>query len=145
MNKLRLLYIASLAVFLLFLVFVAYSLFRQANPEEGPGTYVSYGLIEREDRSIVQFIIRNNEDRELNYMIRVYIDGNKIRDVSFPINAGRTFEYNRHIYPGDREKVVNIVIYKMGGEGVIYEAGEFVGRIREEELIENVTYRMKAK
>ncbi|MEE8167575.1 MAG: hypothetical protein V3T58_01720 [Candidatus Hydrothermarchaeales archaeon] len=145
MNKLRIVYIASLVVFVSLIAFIGYSLFRQANPEDGPGTDVSYGLIERNDYSIIQFIISNKEGRELHYMIRAYIDENTLWDVSFPIKPGRTFQYRRPIYRGDREKVVNILIYRMGEEGVIYETGEFAERIHEQELIENVTYSIKAK
>ena len=123
MTRLRIIYIASLIILGVLLVFTM--------PLMTSGEKFSevqrVQLLEAEDRWIVQFDIINKEGKDTNYTINVSIDGKLYTDKVL-ITDGGAFSYIYDIYADElTEGEVTFAVYKEG----------------ESEPIERITYYLK--
>jgi len=111
MLKLRLIYIASLVILG---VLVVFTVFRPLASGEEYSEVQRAQLLEREDQWIIQFDIFNREGEDINYTIEVLSDG-KLYTESVLIRDGRTFTYIHHFYPERlTSNEVSFAVYKEG-------------------------------
>ena len=111
MSKLRILYILSLVVLGVLLVF---TVFRPMASDRKYSEIQKEQLLQAEDQWIVQFDIINHEGEERNYTINILVDG-KLHEQEVLIPDGRKFTYIHHVYT-DRiiDGNVRLTIYKEG-------------------------------
>lgn len=122
MLKYRLIYLATLVVLGLLVVF---TVFRPMVMGKEYSEVQRVQLLEREDQWILQFDIINREGRETGYNINVFADGERYAE-SVLIRDGGVFTYVHHIYPerliGDE---VTFAVYREG-ESAPIEQGTYV-------------------
>ncbi len=113
MSRLRILYILSLVMLGILLVFTVF------RPMATGGEYTEVqlgGLLQAEDEWVIQFNIINHEESDQKYTITVVVDGKPYRE-DVLIQDGRKFTYMHHIRRDtETEKIANLVIYKEGEE-----------------------------
>ncbi|MFC1937403.1 hypothetical protein ACFLWY_02440 [Chloroflexota bacterium] len=111
MTKLKLLFILSLGILG---VLIAFTVVRPLATGRQYSEVARAHLLHRENESIVEFSILNNEDREIDYTICALVDGREdIANIRVP--CGRIFPYVYHISPaGITDPVVSFTIYKEG-------------------------------
>ena len=111
MPKLRIIYIASLVILGVLVVFTVFRpMATSGEYSEVQGTQ----LLEREDQWIIEFNIINREGKDMSYTIKVVSDGKSYTE-SVLIRDGGIFTYIHHFYP-DRltRKEVSFAVYKEG-------------------------------
>lgn len=111
MSKLRTLYIVSLVVLGVLLVFTVF------RPMVSGGEYTQVQrehLLEKEDQWVIELHILNHEGQNRNYIITFAVDENLSTD-TIPIPSGRVFRYVAHIYKATLNKgKVSLTIYQEG-------------------------------
>jgi len=111
MSKLRIIYIASLIILGVLLIF---TVFKPMVPEENFSAVTRESIIQREGEWIIQFDIINREDKDTNYIIVWSIEGEVYRERVL-VKDGGTFSYIHHVYQETvKESKVNLTIYKEG-------------------------------
>jgi len=113
MSKARIIYIASLIVLGVLIVF---TVFKPMTVGEGYSEVQREQLLETGDQYIIQFDIINHEGKAQNYTITVVVDG-KPYSQEILICDDRKFSYIQHVYH-DRitEGIVCFTICKDGEE-----------------------------
>ena len=119
MSKLRILYILSLIVLGVLLVFTVF------RPMISGGKYSEIQreqLLQSEDGYVIQFDIKNYEGRETDYTINILIDGQP-STITATVKDEGSFTYIKHINR-DRlnDGVVSLTIHKEGQESPFEEA-----------------------
>ena len=123
MPKLRIIYIASLVILG---VLVVFTVFRPMATGEEYSEVQGTQLLEREDQWIIEFDIINREGKDTSYTIKVVSDGKSYAE-SVLIRDGGIFTYIHHFYP-DRltRKEVSFAVYKEGESTPIEQATYFL-------------------
>ena len=120
MSKFRILYILTLALLGVLLVF---TIFR---PMATGGEYSEVkrkSLLRTEDGWVIQYDLINRGGEEQNYTIYLSVDGGKPYQEDVQLQDGRIFTFIRRISPHElsgEEGEVNVTIY-MEGETVPFE------------------------
>ena len=111
MSRLRIIYIVSLVMLAVLVVFTVFQ------PMATGGKYSEVQkeqLLQTESEWIIQFIITNHEGRDQNYTINALV-GEKSYTQSILIRDGRRFSYIQHIRPDEiTDGEVSFAIYKEG-------------------------------
>lgn len=111
MTRLRIIYILSL---ILMAVLLVYAVYKPMTSEEKRSTIARESIIETESEWIIQFDIINREASDANYTIN-WSTGDVAYSESVAIKNGGVFTYIQHIYPHMAKKgSVSLVIYKKG-------------------------------
>ena len=123
MTKLRIIFIASLVMLGVLIVF---TVFRPMAKGEQYSEVQRAQLLEKEDEWIIEFDIVNQEGEDMNYTIRVFADG-KLHTQNVLIRDGGMFTYIHHFYR-DRltENEVSFAVYKEGDATPIEEVTYFL-------------------
>ena len=123
MPKLRIIYIASLVILGVLVVFTVF------RPMATGGEYSEVQgtqLLEREDQWIVEFDIINREGKDTSYIIEVLSDG-KLYTESVLLRDGKMFTYIHHFYPdGLTDNEVRFTVYKDGEATPVEQATYFL-------------------
>jgi len=121
MPKLRIIYIVSL---LILGVLVVFTVFRPMGTGEKYSEVSRASLLQREGGWILQFDIVNREGKDESYTIEVLVDG-KPSTTTVSIPAGGQYTYVRQIRSEMlSEGVVSYIIYKEG-EATPFEQGNY--------------------
>ena len=110
MSRLRLIFLLSLVI--LAGVFV-FALLHIPSGESYPETH-RVQIIQAESEWILQYDISNNQDRDIEYTLRITIDGAVYTD-STVVQPGKLYTYIHHIYPEQvTEGKVTCALYEKG-------------------------------
>ena len=111
MSKLRIIFVASLLILGVLLVF---TLFRPITVGQKFETLTRESIIEKEDEWIIQINIINREGEDTDYIIE-WSTGEETYSGRVSIESGRTFTNIYHVYPETvKEGKVYLTIYKEG-------------------------------
>ena len=123
MPKLRIIYIVSLVILGLLVIF---TVFRPMATGEEYSEVQRAQLLEREDQRIIEFDIINREGKDMSYTIKVVSDGKQYTE-SILIRDGGMFTYIHHFYPERlTKKEVSFAVYKEGESTPIEQATYFL-------------------
>ena len=112
MSKLRIIFIASLIILGVLLVF---TVFRPMASGEKLSALTRESVIQREDEWIIQFSLINREGLDTNYIIHWSTGGKTYSSKTVTIKNGRTFTNIHHVYPETvKEGELHLTIYKEG-------------------------------
>lgn len=122
MSKLRVVYIASLAILG---VLIAVTVFK---PMATGGEYSMVQrahFLEREDRWVIELHIFNHEAQDTNYTINVLFD-EELCTESIQLKQGELFKYSHHISRNNlnQGKEVSVAVYK-NGEATPFEQATY--------------------
>jgi len=111
MPKLRIAFIASLAILGALLVFVV---FRPMVTGDKFTEVTRESIIQRGDEWIIQFDLINKEGKDMTYIIN-WSSGEESWSQEVPVIDGQTFTHIFHVYPETvKEGKVNLTIYREG-------------------------------
>ncbi len=123
MLKLRIIYIASLIILGVLIVF---AVLRPMSTGREYSEVQQAQLLEKEDQWIIEFNIINREGKDANYTIKVLTDGKQYTQ-SVLIKDGRMFTYIHHFYPERlTNNEVSFAVYKEGESTPIEQATYFL-------------------
>ena len=123
MPKLRIIFIASLVMLGVLIVF---TVFRPMARGEQYSEVQRAQLLEKEDQWIIEFDIINQEGKDMNYTIRVLADG-ELHTQNVLIRDEGMFTYIHHFYRDRLTKnEVSFAIYKEGDTAPIEEITYFL-------------------
>jgi len=112
MSKLRIVFIASLLILAVLLVF---TIFRPLTFGQEFETLTRESIIEKEDEWIIQVDIINREGEDTNYIIEWSTGGEIYNSKKMPIKNGRGFTNIHHVYPKTvKDGEIHLTIYKEG-------------------------------
>ena len=112
MLRLRILFIASLVVLIVLLVFTVFGPMVQG---EKYSEVVRESIIEQEDEWIIQFGIFNREGADTSYVINWSTGGEIYNNKTVSVADGRIFTNIHHVYPHTvKEGKVRLEIYREG-------------------------------
>ena len=119
MTKLRIIFIASLVMLGVLIVF---TVFRPMAGGEQYSEVQRAQLLEREDQWIIEFDIINREGKDMSYTIKVVSDGKSYTE-SVLVRDGGMFTYIHHFYPERlTKKEVSFAVYREGESTPIEQA-----------------------
>lgn len=112
MSKLRIIYVASLIILG---VLVVFTVFRPMTSVEKFSEVARESIIQSEDEWIIQFDIINREGKDTNYIISWSTGGDIYSNKVVSIGSGRAFTNIHHVYPETvKGGKLHLTIYKEG-------------------------------
>jgi hypothetical protein len=112
----KLIYTASLVLLGLLIVVSSYGFFL---PKAEYTKIQRMQLLEEENERIIQFYIVNLENKDMNYIIKIDVDGTNYTDL-IHVKKNGSFSYIQHIYKNHPAKEVYISISREG-ENIPFE------------------------
>ncbi len=124
MLRLRVIFIASLIILIVLLIF---TVFRPMVLGKKFSEVVRESIIQREDEWIIQFGIINREGEDTSYTITWSTGGEIYNSNTVSIKNGRIFTNIHHVYPHTvKEGRVKLEIYKEGEPALFEQATYYV-------------------
>ena len=112
MTRLRVIYVASLVILGVVLVFTVFRPMVQGNKYS---EVTNESIIRMKDEWIIEFDILNEEGEDTTYTIIWSSGGEVYNRTSASLRPGRTYTHIHHIYPDTaKEGKVGLAIYKKG-------------------------------
>ena len=125
MPKLRVIYIGSLLILGVVLIF---TVFRPMVSGEKFSEVTGESIIETGSQWIIQFAIVNHEDKETTYIINWSTGGEVYTGTSVSLKPGRTYTHIHHVHPDTaQDGQVNLTIHKEG-EAIPFEDNTYFVR-----------------
>ena len=123
MTRLRLIFVLSLIILAGAFISIIYFIPSGQNYTESKRVQI----IEGENEWILQCDIINDEERDIEYIIHVTVDGAIYKD-STVVKPGKTYTYIHHIYPQQLDEgKVTFALYEGGKVEPVEQATYYIG------------------